>query len=70
VEDLAAGRAVRLDVRDLAAGAVPVPVVAQARRVRGERMTLAHIGAMPVEELLSLAPAAAAFLLALRARDR
>jgi hypothetical protein len=33
-------------------------------------MTLAHIGGMPVEELLALAPAAAAFLLALRARER
>lgn len=29
-------------------------------------MTFAHIGGVPVEELASLAPAAAAFLLALR----
>ena len=31
-------------------------------------MTLAHVGALPVEELLALAPAAGACLLALRAR--
>jgi hypothetical protein len=31
-------------------------------------MTLAHVGAMPVEELLTLAPAAGAALVALRAR--
>jgi hypothetical protein len=31
-------------------------------------MTLAHIGAVPVEELLALAPAAGALCLALRAR--
>jgi hypothetical protein len=33
-------------------------------------MTLAHIGPLPVEELLALAPAAGAFLLALRFRPR
>jgi|NGEPerStandDraft_13_1074530.scaffolds.fasta_scaffold01271_2 hypothetical protein len=31
-------------------------------------MTLAHVGGVPLEELLSLAPAAGAFWLALRAR--
>jgi hypothetical protein len=31
-------------------------------------MTFAHVGGVPIEELLSLAPAAGAFLLALRAR--
>ena len=31
-------------------------------------MTLAHIGAVPIEELLALAPATSAFWLALRAR--
>ena len=31
-------------------------------------MILAHVGGMPVEELLSLAPAAGALWLALRAR--
>lgn len=29
-------------------------------------MTFAHVGGLPLEELLSLAPAAGAFLLALR----
>jgi hypothetical protein len=31
-------------------------------------MTAAHIAGLPLEELLSLAPAAGAFLVALRAR--
>ena len=33
-------------------------------------MIVAHVGAVPVEELLGLAPAAGAFWLALRARLR
>ena len=33
-------------------------------------MTLAHVGAVPVEELLTLAPAAGALWLALRMRLR
>jgi hypothetical protein len=31
-------------------------------------MTFAHVGVLPVEELLALAPVAGAYLLALRAR--
>ena len=31
-------------------------------------MTFAHVGGLPVEELLALTPAAGAYLLALRAR--
>jgi hypothetical protein len=31
-------------------------------------MSFAHVGGLPVEELLALAPAAGAYLLALRAR--
>ena len=33
-------------------------------------MTFAHVGAVPLEELLTLAPAAGAFWLALRQRLR
>lgn len=33
-------------------------------------MTFAHVGGVPVEELVSLAPAVAAFLLALRVPRR